>query len=169
MGMRNHSADGPEAWASTAEEVPGPQARLPELPFGLEVTFRRMNKGVWVFPPPCTLMLPAPCGWWINAGKLDQRQFTLRLSATSCSALTGAMGLRSSPNKTQKIRGSRPCGKTLLTRVDTLPGQHHTAVFNGWKQPELRVTMPRVTPLALYSICILFGAREHPLLLSHIR
>lgn len=46
VGMRNHSADGPEAWASTAEEVPGPQARLPELPFGLEVTFRRMNKGL---------------------------------------------------------------------------------------------------------------------------
>ena len=102
VGMRNHSADGPEAWASTAEEVPWPQSRLPELPLGLEVTFWRMNKGVWVFPPPCTLMSPALCVWRINAGKLDQKQFTLRLSATLCSALTGAVGLRSSPNKHKK-------------------------------------------------------------------
>lgn len=92
MGMRNHSADGPEPWASTAEEVPGPQARLPEVPFRLEVMFRRMDKGAWVFPPPCTLMSPSHCGWQINARKLDGKQYTLRLSTAACSALTGAVG-----------------------------------------------------------------------------
>jgi hypothetical protein len=50
VGMRNHLADGPEPWASTAEEVPGPQARLPELPFGLEDEQRGL--GFSITPAP---------------------------------------------------------------------------------------------------------------------
>lgn len=88
VGMRNHLADGPEPWASTPEEVPGPQARLPELPFGLEDE----QRGLGFSTTPAPLCHHPAVGGRSMQENLIERNTLLRLSTALCSALTGAVG-----------------------------------------------------------------------------